>query len=102
MGSPSFTERPARKTRRRFSCCTDFPLHRGCSSLSSPQLSDRYHLVAPDDAGFGHSDWPDPRTFAYTFDHYAEIMSHFTETFGLSRRITAAPWVFAWPGPIRT
>src|ERR1700694_703735 len=36
MGSLSFTERPARKTRRRFSCCTDFPLHRGCSSLSSP------------------------------------------------------------------
>ena len=50
-----------------------------------PRLSDRYHLVAPDYPGFGHSDWPDPKTFAYTFDHYAEIMNHFTEAFGLSR-----------------
>ena len=48
------------------------------------RLSDRYHLVAPDYPGFGHSDWPDPKTFAYTFDHYAEIMNHFTEALGLS------------------
>jgi hypothetical protein len=34
------------------------------------RLSDRYHLVAPDYPGFGHSDWPDPKHFAYTFDHY--------------------------------
>ena len=32
------------------------------------RLSDRYHLVAPDYPGFGHSDWPDPKKFAYTFD----------------------------------
>src|SRR4029077_21026862 len=25
------------------------------------RLSDRYHLVAPDYPGFGHSDWPDPK-----------------------------------------
>src|ERR1700687_4775752 len=49
------------------------------------RLSDRYHLVAPDYPGFGHSDWPDPKQFAYTFDHYAEIMNHFTESLGLSR-----------------
>ena len=49
------------------------------------RLSDRYHLVAPDYPGFGHSDWPDPKKFAYTFDHYAEIMNHFTEALGLSR-----------------
>ena len=49
------------------------------------RLSDRYHLVAPDYPGFGHSDWPDPKNFAYTFDHYAEIMNHFTEALGLSR-----------------
>jgi pimeloyl-ACP methyl ester carboxylesterase len=49
------------------------------------RLSDRYHLVAPDYPGFGHSDWPDPKTFAYTFDHYAEIMNHLTEALGLSR-----------------
>jgi len=49
------------------------------------RLSDRYHLVAPDYPGFGHSDWPDANKFAYTFDHYAEIMNHFTEALGLSR-----------------
>src|ERR1035438_5375629 len=49
------------------------------------RLSDRYHLVAPDYPGFGHSDWPDPKKFAYTFDHYADIKNHFTEALGLSR-----------------
>jgi hypothetical protein len=28
------------------------------------RLSDRYHLIAPDYPGFGHSAWPDPKTFA--------------------------------------
>ncbi|MGB8990373.1 MAG: alpha/beta fold hydrolase, partial [Candidatus Sulfotelmatobacter sp.] len=49
------------------------------------RLADRYHLVAPDYPGFGHSDWPDPKTFAYTFDHFADLMNHFTEALGLSR-----------------
>jgi pimeloyl-ACP methyl ester carboxylesterase len=48
------------------------------------RLSDRYRLIAPDYPGFGHSDWPDPRKFAYTFDHFAVIMNHFTEALGLS------------------
>src|SRR5258706_10143833 len=49
------------------------------------RLADRYHLVAPDYPGFGHSDWPDPKQFRYTFAHYAEIMNHFTEELRLSR-----------------
>ena len=49
------------------------------------RLSDRYHLVAPDYLGFGHSDWPDPKKFAYSFDYCAVIMNHFTEAIGLSR-----------------
>ena len=49
------------------------------------RLSDRYHLVAPDYPGFGHSDWLDPKKFAYTFDHIAKIMNHFTEAQGISR-----------------
>jgi pimeloyl-ACP methyl ester carboxylesterase len=48
------------------------------------RLSDRYHLIAPDYPGFGHSDWPDPKAFAYTFDHLAATMNHFTESLGLS------------------
>jgi pimeloyl-ACP methyl ester carboxylesterase len=49
------------------------------------QLSDRYHLIAPDYPGFGHSDWPDPKKFAYTFDHIAEVMNHFTVAVELSK-----------------
>jgi pimeloyl-ACP methyl ester carboxylesterase len=49
------------------------------------RLADRYHLIAPDYPGFGHSDWPSPREFAYTFDHLAKIMDRFTEAVGLSR-----------------
>src|SRR5258707_12559504 len=30
------------------------------------RLSDRYHLVAPAYPAFGHTDWPDPKKFAYT------------------------------------
>ena len=36
------------------------------------RLSDHDHLVAPDYPGFGHSDWPDPKKFAYTFDHISK------------------------------
>jgi pimeloyl-ACP methyl ester carboxylesterase len=49
------------------------------------RLSDRYHLVAPDYPGFGHSDWPDPKQFRYTFDHIASVMDDFTQALGLSR-----------------
>src|SRR4051794_9047071 len=49
------------------------------------RLSDRFHLVAPDYPGFGHSDWPDPKSFAYTFDHYAAIVGRFAESLGLER-----------------
>jgi pimeloyl-ACP methyl ester carboxylesterase len=49
------------------------------------RLSDCHHLVAPDYPGFGHSDWPDPKKFAYTFDHYAEIIGRFTEALALPR-----------------
>src|SRR6185437_5295207 len=49
------------------------------------RLSDRYHLVAPDYPGFGHSDWPDPKAFAYTFDHIASVMDDFTQSIGSPR-----------------
>jgi pimeloyl-ACP methyl ester carboxylesterase len=49
------------------------------------RLSDSYHLVAPDYPGFGHSDWPDPKVFNYTFDHIASVMDNFTQSIGLSR-----------------
>ena len=49
------------------------------------RLSDRYHLIAPDYPGFGHSDWPNPAQFEYTFDHIAAIMTAFTEKLALTR-----------------
>jgi pimeloyl-ACP methyl ester carboxylesterase len=42
-------------------------------------LSDYFHLVAPDYPGFGHSDWPDPRQFAYAFDNFADLVLRFAE-----------------------
>jgi pimeloyl-ACP methyl ester carboxylesterase len=47
------------------------------------RLSDKYHLIAPDYPGFGHSDWPDPKEFHYTFDHIAHVMDDFTQTLNL-------------------
>lgn len=49
------------------------------------RLASAYHLVAPDFIGFGHSDAPDPRSFAYTFDRLADIVEAFTRVLGLSR-----------------
>ena len=48
------------------------------------RLAEKYHLVAPDYPGFGHSDWPDPKHFDYTFDHIASVMTDFTEALGLA------------------
>jgi pimeloyl-ACP methyl ester carboxylesterase len=49
------------------------------------RLSDRFHLIAPDFPGFGHSDWPDPAKFGYTFDRIATVIDHFTEQLGLNK-----------------
>jgi pimeloyl-ACP methyl ester carboxylesterase len=48
-----------------------------------PLLADRFRIVAPDLPGFGHSDMPPCDTFAYTFDHIAEVIDRFTEVIGL-------------------
>jgi pimeloyl-ACP methyl ester carboxylesterase len=47
------------------------------------RLATRFHLVAPDYPGFGHSDAPDPQAFAYIFDHLTEVMEHFADSIGL-------------------
>jgi pimeloyl-ACP methyl ester carboxylesterase len=43
------------------------------------RLAGHFHMIAPDYPGFGHSDAPAPSNFAYTFDHLALVMTHFTE-----------------------
>lgn len=52
-----------------------------------PLLADRYHVVAPDYPGFGHSDAPSPDAFAYTFDHLAEVIEGFVEALELDRYV---------------
>jgi pimeloyl-ACP methyl ester carboxylesterase len=49
------------------------------------RLADRYHLVAPDYPGFGHSDAPSAEKFSYTFDRIAEIIDSLTQKLGLPR-----------------
>lgn len=49
-----------------------------------PALADRYHVVAPDYPGFGHSSAPSVDQFDYTFDRLAEVVEKLTETIGLT------------------
>jgi pimeloyl-ACP methyl ester carboxylesterase len=49
-----------------------------------PQLSDRFHVVAPDYPGFGNSSMPTVDQFSYTFDHLANVMEKFTQKVGLN------------------
>ncbi len=49
------------------------------------RLADRWHLIAPDYPGFGHSEAPPTTEFDYTFDHIADIVELFTDRLGLDR-----------------
>jgi pimeloyl-ACP methyl ester carboxylesterase len=59
-----------------------------------PLLADRFHLVAPDLPGFGHT--TSPAGCAYTFDHLAEVVAGFTDAVGLKRY---ALYVFDYGAP---
>src|SRR5258708_29489396 len=48
-------------------------------------LTTKYHLIAPDFPGFGHSSWPSPKEFSYTFDHLAQVIEDFADALKLSR-----------------
>ena len=61
-----------------------------------PELSGKYRVVAPDLPGFGFSDAPDSKKFAYTFAHLADIISRFTELVGLKK---FAVYVFDYGAP---
>ena len=43
------------------------------------QLSDEYHLIAPDYPGFGNSDFPSRDKYEYTFDNLAVTIDAFLE-----------------------
>jgi pimeloyl-ACP methyl ester carboxylesterase len=48
-------------------------------------LSDEFHIVSPDYPGFGNSDIPDPKKFAYTFDKAADITEKFLQKVGFTK-----------------
>jgi len=43
------------------------------------QLSDEFHVIAPDYPAFGNSDFPNPEEYEYTFDNIAKTMNSFLE-----------------------
>jgi pimeloyl-ACP methyl ester carboxylesterase len=61
-----------------------------------PALADRFRLIAPDLPGFGQTEMPPRTTFAYTFDHLADVIDRFTEVVGLHR---FAIYVFDYGAP---
>jgi pimeloyl-ACP methyl ester carboxylesterase len=62
-----------------------------------PMLADRYHLVAPDYPGFGHSDAPPPDKFGYTFENIANVIDKFTQALALNKY---ALYVNDYGGPV--
>jgi pimeloyl-ACP methyl ester carboxylesterase len=62
-----------------------------------PKLADRFHVIAPDYPGFGHSDQPDPAHFAYTFDGLATLIDHFIDALGITK---LSMYVQDYGGPI--
>lgn len=62
-----------------------------------PALEDQFHLIAPDYPGFGRSDMPPRTSFAYTFDHLADIVRQFADEMGLEKFFL---YVFDYGAPI--
>ena len=52
-----------------------------------PALADRFHLIAPDYVGFGHSDAPSNKEFTYTFANLADHVSGLVDVLGLKSYI---------------
>ncbi len=50
-----------------------------------PALADKYHVVAPDYPGYGHSSMPPHDKFFYTFDNLAKVIDEFTGKIGLTK-----------------
>lgn len=50
-----------------------------------PALADKYHVVAPDYPGYGHSSMPSVDEFDYTFDNLANVVEKFVDKIGLKK-----------------
>jgi len=49
------------------------------------ELSDQYHLIAPDYPGYGYSSMPAVDKFDYSFDNLANVVDKFIDTVGLKK-----------------
>ena len=52
-----------------------------------PVLADKYHLIAPDYPGFGHSSAPSPCSFEYTFDNLAKVTNELATRLGITNYV---------------
>ena len=62
-----------------------------------PQLSDRFHLIAPDLPGFGLTDQPSRDEFQYTFENLTNVIEQFVNAIGLKKY---AIYVFDYGAPV--
>ena len=62
-----------------------------------PRLASRYRVIAPDLPGFGFSEVPAERKYAYTFDALAVTINAFVEKLGLTRY---AIYIFDYGAPV--
>jgi len=62
-----------------------------------PELSQHYHVVAPDLPGFGMTEQPARGQFGYTFENITHVVDRFTEVLGLTR---FAIYVFDYGAPV--
>jgi len=62
-----------------------------------PMLAEHYHIVAPDFPGFGQTDLPSHKEFAYSFANLAEVVGKFTEAVGLKK---FSIYIFDYGSPV--
>lgn len=61
-----------------------------------PRLADHYHVIAPDLPGFGFTEVPETRKYAYSFEGLANTIEAFMDALGLDRY---AIYVFDYGAP---
>jgi pimeloyl-ACP methyl ester carboxylesterase len=61
-----------------------------------PRLADQYRVIAPDLPGFGFTEVPEARKYAYSFDSLANTIDAFTDALDLNRY---AIYVFDYGAP---
>ncbi len=62
-----------------------FPTSSQMFSCLITELSDKFHLLAPDYPGFGNSDQPSMEDFDYTFDNLSKIIDGFLDKLGVKK-----------------